>query len=137
MIPRSLLGNRGVHIGLFVAACALNLYALYVPRVSTAGGLPGFDKVAHIVIFALVMLTAIMAHVNRWVVLIVLLINLVASELIQHLLLPARSGDIWDGVADAIGIALGWFIGGWIVRRIPELGHSHPGAGPTGTAPGP
>ena len=29
------------------------------------------------------------------------------SELVQHFLLPGRSGDVWDAVLDLVGVALG------------------------------
>lgn len=93
-----------------VAALACHLLVLYIPRVPTPGGpgIPGADKVAHVVVFALVVAAALWVGLPaRWVVPLALA-HTVISELVQHLWLPGRSGDVWDVVADVLGVLLGW-----------------------------
>jgi VanZ family protein len=34
------------------------------------------------------------------------------SELVQAALLSTRSGDVWDLVADLVGVAAGWWLAG-------------------------
>ena len=29
------------------------------------------------------------------------------SEIVQHVVLPGRSGDVWDAVVDVVGVGLG------------------------------
>jgi VanZ family protein len=38
------------------------------------------------------------------------------SETLQHFLLPQRSGDVWDLVADVAGITVAW----WVARDRPH-----------------
>lgn len=132
---RTAISNRACSTTLFVAACALNVYALYAPRVAGTGGFPGMDKVAHVAVFALVMSTAMLARFNVRVLVVILVGHLVMSELVQHYLLPERSGDVGDAVADAVGIALGWVMGRWLVPQEPAPDRGPDDAGPTGNAP--
>lgn len=66
------------------------------------------DKVVHLALFAL------LAFTTRWrfgpVVtgLAAVAAYAVASELVQGALLRERSGDVYDVVADLVGVALGW-----------------------------
>ena len=110
----------------FVVAVAIQLLALYLPRAHVPGGVdvPGTDKALHVAIFALVMLTGVLAGLpGRWLAL-VLVAHAGISELVQHLLLPGRTGDVLDAVADLGGIALGWYLATMFTRhrtnRAPE-----------------
>lgn len=103
----------------FAGAVALQLLALYLPQAPTPGEvtLPGADKAIHVLVFALVMLTGVLAGLPaRWLAL-VLAAHAVLSEVIQHVVLPARSGDPLDAVADLAGIVLGWYVASMITRH--------------------
>ena len=110
----------------FVVAVAIQLLALYLPRAQVPAGMdvPGSDKALHAGIFALVMLTGVLAGLPaRWLAL-VLVVHAGISELVQHLLLPGRTGDVLDAVADLGGVALGWYLATMFTRhrtsRAPE-----------------
>jgi hypothetical protein len=88
-------------------AVVVQLVALYWPRQVGDGGVPGTDKVVHAALFAAVALTGRFAGVPvRWLVGL-LVGHAVVSELVQALLLPVRSGDPWDVLADVVGVAVG------------------------------
>lgn len=99
----------------FAVAVAINLYGLYVPSQPGPPMFPGFDKVAHVGSFALVMLTGLLAGLRARPLGLVLVIHAVLSEILQGTLLPDRSGDVVDVVADLAGIALGWLL--WRVSQ--------------------
>ncbi|MEE6273382.1 VanZ family protein [Georgenia wangjunii] len=108
---------------LLVLAIGAHLLALYAPRVPSTGaeGVPGSDKLVHAAVFALVALTGMLAGVPARVLVPLLLAHAVVSELVQHALLPNRSGDVWDAVADVVGVALGWALGRALsARRDPR-----------------
>jgi hypothetical protein len=82
----------------------VQLALLYWPRaVSPAGGIP-WDKLVHALVFGLVMWTGVRAGIPARPWLVVSLAHAVLSEVLQGLLLPNRSGDPWDAVADAVGV---------------------------------
>ncbi|GAB3932014.1 hypothetical protein GCM10029976_037310 [Kribbella albertanoniae] len=101
----------------FVAACALQLYGVYAPGEPGPGiPIPGIDKVAHFALFAAVGFTGLKVGVPaRWL-LAVLVVNAVGSEFIQHYLLPHRDGDLYDALADLLGVAAGAWGGFRAVR---------------------
>lgn len=92
----------------FALAALVNVVVLYWPRqVSDAELFPNVDKVVHVGVFVAVAWTGVHARVpRRWLV-PVLVVHAVSSEVVQHWLLPARSGDPRDAVADLLGIGLG------------------------------
>ncbi|MBZ2196316.1 VanZ family protein [Ruania sp. N2-46] len=102
----------------FAAAVVGQVLALYWPRVDIPGdGVPGTDKAVHVLIFAAVMATGLLAGIPaKWLAL-GLAAHAVLSELIQHLALPNRSGDLLDLVADLVGIALGWYVIAYVRRH--------------------
>lgn len=103
----------------FAGAVALQLVALYLPQPPTPGevAVPGADKAVHVLVFALMMLTGVLAGLPaRWLAL-VLAAHAVLSEVIQHVLLPTRSGDPLDALADLGGIALGWYVATMVTRH--------------------
>lgn len=113
----------------FVAACLLQLYALYSPRQAGPDvGLPLADKVAHLFLFSSVAFLGLKAGVPaRWL-LGVLAVNAVVSELAQHYLLPQRSGDPFDVLADLAGIALGAWLAFRAIRSTKDSGHDMMGS---------
>lgn len=85
---------------------------LYWPGTPSAGGVPGLDKVVHVLVFAAVALAGRRAGVPvRWLA-VLLLGHAAVSEAVQHALLPGRSGDPGDLVADAVG-TLGGLVAPW------------------------
>jgi VanZ family protein len=84
---------------------AVHLAVLYVPRAPSSGGLP-LDKVVHAVIFGMVLWVAARAGLPVRPVAVLLAAHAVVSELIQHYLLPGRSGDPADSLADLIGVLI-------------------------------
>lgn len=92
----------------FAGAVLLNLVVLLAPDPDAPGsGVPGLDKVVHAAVFALLTGTGLAAGLAaRWFVPAVLAWAAL-SEVLQATLLPARSGDWRDLVADAVGVAIG------------------------------
>jgi len=85
----------------------IQLAILYFPQGVGGPQVPGLDKVVHLSIFAAPAMAALTAGLPaRWV-LAVLAVHAPVSELIQHLWLSQRRGDVVDVVADLCGIALG------------------------------
>ena len=91
-----------------VAAVTLQFAVLYAPRAPAVdtGGLP-VDKVVHLVAFALPTAALIAAGLPRGWVIGLMAVHAPLSEVLQHRLLGARSGEPWDVVADLAGVALG------------------------------
>jgi VanZ family protein len=101
----------------FLAAVALQLYGVYAPREPAPDtGIPMADKFAHLFLFGSVAFLGLMARVPaRWL-LAALVANAVCSEIAQHYLLPQRDGDVFDVLADVIGVALGAWLGFRVLR---------------------
>lgn len=101
----------------FVLACLLHLYGLYSPRqAGPETGIPDADKLAHLFLFASVAFLGLRVGIPaRWL-LGVLVANAVVSELVQHFLLPDRSGDPFDSLADLVGVAVGAWLGFRVLR---------------------
>jgi VanZ family protein len=118
----------------FLAAVLLHLYGLYSPRQPGPHvGLPLADKFAHLFLFGSVAFLGLKVGLRaRWL-LPALVANAVVSELVQHFVLPQRSGDPFDSVADLIGVAVGaWlaarFMHSRAVRSTNDPGHDMMGA---------
>ena len=91
----------------FAVALAVQLVALYAPDAAGGPEVNGLDKVIHATIFAAPALAALMLGVPaRWV-LGLLVAHALLSELIQHWALSHREGDVFDVVADIVGVLLG------------------------------
>ena len=90
---------------LFAVAVITNLLLLYWPRAPGTGGIPHLDKAVHLASFAFVTWTGARAGLPVRVVAAVLAVHAVVSELIQHAVLPARSGEPADVLADLAGVA--------------------------------
>ena len=89
-------------------AVAVNLALLYWPR-APGPGVPELDKVVHLATFASVSWAGLRAGLPaRWW-LPLLAGHAVLSEVLQHALLPYRSGDPLDAVADIVGVLAGWW----------------------------
>jgi len=92
-----------------------------------AGPIPGLfrlDKLLHIAEYAVLgALTAVavrrVAPAFRWggLAAIVAGIGYAASDEFHQTLVPGRRGDVWDFLADALGVALGVLVVLWLARR--------------------
>jgi VanZ family protein len=93
----------------FALAVAVNLLVVFWP-VAPAGVatiFPYADKVIHLAVFAAVAYTGRWARLPVVPLLLALAVHAVASEVVQDLLLPERTGDLADTVADLVGAAAG------------------------------
>lgn len=93
-------------MALAVAALGFQCWALYSPSAGGPQLFPHIDKVVHFVLFGSVTLLFLLAGLRRTAVLIANAAHAVASEVIQWRLIPTRSGDPVDLVADALGLAV-------------------------------
>ncbi len=107
-------GRRRVWWLLLWVALIAQLVVLYAPSAPGGPEVSGLDKVIHASVFGAPALFALLAGVRpRWVGLLVL--HAPVSELVQATMLPARDGDVADGVADVTGVALA--LGAFLVIR--------------------
>lgn len=102
---------------LFALAVIVQLLALYWPNPPQGGGAPGLDKVVHVGVFLAPALLGLLAGLRPVVLAPLLIAHAVASELVQHFLLPGRAGDPWDAVADIVGVAVGLALGSALLLR--------------------
>jgi hypothetical protein len=102
---------------LWVAAgvfLAIQLVAVYLPGTPDGGlelsWLPGADKLIHGLIFAIPVY--LFARLSGRVGLVAGLfaVHAVVSEVVQWRFVPYRDGDVWDAVADLVGIGLAVFV---------------------------
>ena len=70
--------------------------------------MPGADKLVHAGLFLLLALTARVRFGDAARVLVAVLLYAALSEVVQAVLLPRRSGDPLDLLADAAGAVVGW-----------------------------
>ena len=105
---------------LLLAAFLAMSYGLYAPNLPAGNSDLPLDKLGHFAMFAVVAALAVLVEIRiRWIV-VILIVQAVLSEIIQHLVLPGRAGDPWDLLADLLGIAIGVLAGLWLspaVRR--------------------
>lgn len=85
----------------------LQLTVLYWPVVTVEGPVSWTDKVVHLLAFAAPTFAVGLAWRRVWAPALVFAVHAPVSELIQHFLLPHRSGDVWDAVFDLLGVCLG------------------------------
>lgn len=90
-----------------LAAVVVQCVLLYAPSGGGAAPFPNFDKLVHCAVFALPVFFALSARLPFVPVVALLALHAPVSELIQGSLLPNRSGDPWDVVADLVGVTLG------------------------------
>lgn len=102
----------------FGVALAVQLIALYAPDGPAGPEINGLDKVIHVLIFAAPAFAALMVGIRaRWA-LGILAVYAPVSELIQLFVLPLRSGDLLDVMADIGGVVLGgWAYLVWARRQ--------------------
>lgn len=78
-------------------------------------GVPGLDKVGHLVAFAVPAALAWWLRA-RWLV-PVMVVHALVSEPMQHLVAPSRQAELLDAVVDLIGVALGVWVAATARRR--------------------
>ena len=100
-----------------LAALLAQSVMLYLPTAAGPESDLPLDKVAHFLAFAVVAALAVRAGIPvRWVT-VLLVVQAGASELVQHLLLPDRGGDLLDLAADLLGMTAGLLLGlAWSAR---------------------
>lgn len=106
-------GRRAVAGGVLVAQA----WVLFAPASPNTGIPPAWhlDKLVHAFVFAAATCTVIRAGGRPTVTVAGMVGYAAASEVVQHYLLSARSGDRGDLVADLVGVALG----AWVAHRHP------------------
>ena len=90
---------------LFAGTVLVQLLVLYLPRAPAAGG-PGLDKLVHAAVFGAVLWAGLRCGFPTVPLVVALLAHAVLSEVLQERLLPNRSGDPLDVVADTVGVLL-------------------------------
>ena len=113
--------RRSVRPGVLVLlalSVAVQLVVLYAPEGAGPGLFPQADKVVHLLVFLVPAALAVVAGFRRRVVVAVFAAQAVVSEVVQALLLPHRSGDVLDVVADLTGVALGVLAGSLVLRAL-------------------
>jgi hypothetical protein len=99
--------GRAALLALLAVTVVVQLVVLYAPEGAGEPSFPQSDKVVHAVIFAVPVAIALLAGLPRGMVVAVFAANAVLSEVVQAVLLPHRSGDPMDAVADLAGVGLG------------------------------
>jgi VanZ family protein len=86
----------------------LSVVILFTPESGVPSSPPGTDKLVHAGLFALLALTGYYARLVRpWQLAALLLGYAAASEVLQAVLPLGRSGDVFDALTDAAGLAVG------------------------------
>ncbi|MDT0214618.1 VanZ family protein [Rothia sp. ARF10] len=98
-------------------AVIVQLAVVYAPSAGGAPGVPHLDKLVHASVFALPVLLGLLARLPLVPVVVVMALHAPVSEVLQGTLLPQRSGDPWDAVADLVGVALGAVVATVVLRR--------------------
>lgn len=113
LIPRKI--NR-LGLAVFLAATAFTLYAALAPGDDTQGLIP-WDKAKHFIVFyGLTFLAAVALPRSRWWKIAVVLLGFgIGIEILQGLPIVGRDADIFDVVADTLGI--GFFFGPIVVAK--------------------
>jgi hypothetical protein len=97
-----------VLVALARAAVVVQLAVLYWPVVTIQGPVSWTDKVVHLLVFAIPTYAVGRALGSVRTAVVAFALHAPASELVQHFLLPGRSGDGWDALLDLAGVGLGW-----------------------------
>ena len=119
---------------LFAGALLVNLVVLFWPSGVGGGGPDHVDKLVHAASFAALAWTGMRAGLPAGLLLVALAAHAVTSEVVQATVLPDRSGDPWDVVADLVGVAVGHGAASW---RHGELDGRRRGSDAAGRQPGP
>ena len=107
LVPRKI---NWLGLAVFTAAVAFTLYAALAPGDDTQGLIP-WDKAKHFIVFYGLTFLATMAlpKSRYWKIGVVLLGFGIAIEILQGLPIVGRDADLFDVVADTLGV--GFFFG--------------------------
>lgn len=104
----------------FAAVVALHLWALYWPfPPGPPPTVPHLDKLVHLLLFASVLWAGRACRLPAFPLAVALLLHAPISEVVQHVALPSREGDVLDLVADAVGVLVALLVPS--VRRRAHL----------------
>ncbi len=110
---------------LLASAVTIHVTVLYAPTAGVPGErIPFLDKLVHAAVFAAVAAAGPRAGLSRGALAVALIAHAGVSELVQHHLLPGRTGDPWDSVADLAGTLVGLAAVGSPGRRTAGGGRS-------------
>jgi hypothetical protein len=93
--------------GAFAVVVLVSLAVLFAPAADVPSAPPGVDKLVHAALFAALALSGRWAGCGAAALGGLLVGYAVVSELIQGFTPVARTASVADGVADALGIAIG------------------------------
>ncbi|MGC0420771.1 hypothetical protein [Embleya sp. AB8] len=115
-------GNRLAYCA-FAGAVLVNLLLLFNPGSpgDPAPFVPHRDKIVHFLSFAAIAWTGRRVGIGSVVLAAALAAHAVESELVQHFVVPQRSGDPWDAIADVCGAGGGLLL----ARRLPRRPAHH------------
>lgn len=91
----------------FALVVAVSLGILFAPGSAVPPAPSGVDVVVHLVLFAALAYTGVLAGLSRPVAAVALLAYAALSELIQSVPILNRSTSLLDWCADAAGVGLG------------------------------
>ncbi|WP_392544962.1 VanZ family protein [Oryzobacter telluris] len=117
---RELLARAGLALAVLV-----QLVVLYSPSSPSAAPFPSSDKVVHVLVFLVPVALAVLVTRRPGLVAGVFVAHAVVSEVLQATLLPLRTGDPYDALADAAGVGLGVLLAAALRREARQ----HPGSG--------
>ncbi len=100
-----------------VVAVVVQCLVLYAPQVPGEQPFANADKLVHVTVFLVPTLLGLAAGLPWRAVVGALAAHAVLSEVVQGLLLPHRSGDPTDAVADLLGVTLAVIGWRWAGRR--------------------
>lgn len=107
-LPRPTPGERRLLWWLTGFALVVHLVALYLPGSRDGAlelpGLIGMDKLIHGLLFAVPVLLLSVLTGRRWLWVGIFAAHAVVSELVQLRFVAYRDGDVFDGMADLVGI---------------------------------
>lgn len=89
-----------------VLAVVVQLLVVYWPSVPVEGPVSWADKLVHLLVFAVPTYAVGRVLGSARTAVLAFAVHAPVSELLQHFVLPGRSGDVWDAVADLLGVAL-------------------------------
>jgi VanZ family protein len=109
--PPDLAVHGALSRGVFVVAVMFSLAALFAPAADVPATPSGFDKVGHLLMFAILAGTGRWAGVRAGALGVLLVLYAAGSEVVQGLPALERSASVADWVADVVGVVAG--LAGW------------------------